>query len=109
MQDPGGVGQIELAGWSNAYVNDGVVKYQSEQLFRSDALLLGRATCDALAAAWPRLAPSFTQRVRPYFLIRVQPSWTMGDELRHLHDRWATVHTHPAPAPGEVWPHWLQE
>ncbi len=43
MQDPGGVGEIEQGGWSNPYFNDQLAKYQSDQLFASDALLL-----------WPR-------------------------------------------------------
>jgi hypothetical protein len=44
MQDPGGVGEIERGGWSNAYWNDELANYQSDQLFASDALLLGRNT-----------------------------------------------------------------
>jgi dihydrofolate reductase len=55
MQDPGGVGEIELGGWSNAYFNDELGKYQSDQLFASDALLLGRVTFEGFAAAWPSM------------------------------------------------------
>jgi len=44
MQDPGGVGEIERGGWSNPYWNDELAKLQSELLFASDALLLGRIT-----------------------------------------------------------------
>jgi dihydrofolate reductase len=55
MQDPGGVGEIEEGGWSNAYFNDELAKYQSDQLFASDALLLGRATYEGFAAAWPSM------------------------------------------------------
>jgi dihydrofolate reductase len=55
MQDPGGVGEIEHGGWSNAYFNDELAKYQSEQLFASDALLLGRVTFKGFAAAWPAM------------------------------------------------------
>jgi len=53
MQDPGGVGEIELGGWSNPYWNDELAKLQSDLLFASDALLLGRVTYEAFAAAWP--------------------------------------------------------
>jgi dihydrofolate reductase len=53
MTDPGGVGEIEHGGWSNAYFNDELAKYQSDQLFASDALLLGRVTYEGFAAAWP--------------------------------------------------------
>ena len=55
MTDPGGVGEIEHGGWSNAYFNDELAKYQSDQLFASDALLLGRVTFEGFAAAWPSM------------------------------------------------------
>jgi dihydrofolate reductase len=55
MQDPGGVGEIERGGWSNPYWNDDLAKRQSELLFASDALLLGRITYEGFAAAWPDL------------------------------------------------------
>jgi dihydrofolate reductase len=55
MQDPGGVGEIEHGGWSNPYFNDELAKYQTEQLFASDALLLGRETFAGFAAAWPSM------------------------------------------------------
>jgi dihydrofolate reductase len=55
MTDPGGVGEIEHGGWSNAYFNDELSKYQSDQLLASDALLLGRVTFEGFAAAWPSM------------------------------------------------------
>jgi dihydrofolate reductase len=55
MTDPGGVGEIEHGGWSNAYFNGELATYQSEQLFASDALLLGRVTFEGFAAAWPSM------------------------------------------------------
>ena len=51
MQDPGGVGEIEHGGWTNAFYNDELDRYQREQLFASDALLLGRETFEGFAAA----------------------------------------------------------
>jgi hypothetical protein len=53
MTDPGGVGEIERGGWSNAYFSDELAEYQSEQLLASYALLLGRVTFEGFAAAWP--------------------------------------------------------
>ncbi len=53
MQDPGGVGEIEYGGWSNPYWNDQLAKLQTDLLFASDALLLGRVTYEGFAAAWP--------------------------------------------------------
>jgi dihydrofolate reductase len=55
MQDPGGVGEIEHGGWSSPYFNDELAEYQSDQLFASDALLLGRKTFEGFAAAWPSM------------------------------------------------------
>jgi dihydrofolate reductase len=55
MTDPGGVGEIEHGGWSNPYFNEELAKYQSDQLFASDALLLGRVTFEGFAAAWPAM------------------------------------------------------
>jgi dihydrofolate reductase len=55
ITDPGGVGEIEHGGWSNAYFNDELANYQSDQLFASDALLLGRVTFESFAAAWPSM------------------------------------------------------
>ena len=53
MQDPGGVGEIEVGGWTNPYWNDELAKLQTDLLFASDALLLGRVTYEGFAAAWP--------------------------------------------------------
>jgi dihydrofolate reductase len=55
MTDPGGTGEIEQGGWSNPYFNDELATYQTEQLFASDALLLGRVTFEGFAAAWPSM------------------------------------------------------
>src|SRR5262245_6129299 len=55
MQDPGGVGEIEHGGWTSAYFNDELGKFQADQLFASDALLLGRLTYEGFAAAWPSM------------------------------------------------------
>jgi dihydrofolate reductase len=58
MTDPGGVGEIEHGGWSNPFFDDELAKYQSDQLFASDALLLGRRTFEGFAAAWPSMEES---------------------------------------------------
>jgi len=55
ITDPGGVGEIEHGGWSARYFNDELAEYQSNQLFASDALLLGRVTFEGFAAAWPSM------------------------------------------------------
>ncbi len=55
MQDPGGVGEFEHGGWSMSYWNDEIGKFKYEELFASDALLLGRVTYQGFAAAWPSM------------------------------------------------------
>jgi dihydrofolate reductase len=55
MTDPGGVGEIELGGWSGAHFDDELARHQFEQLQASDALLLGRVTFEGFAAAWPSM------------------------------------------------------
>ena len=53
MQDPGGVGEFKAGGWSNQFWDDDLASLQSELLFASDALLLGRVTYEGFAVAWP--------------------------------------------------------
>jgi dihydrofolate reductase len=55
MQDPGGIGEFEKGGWSNSFFNDDLATWQTEQLFASDALLLGRVTYEGFAAVWPSM------------------------------------------------------
>jgi len=64
MQDP--------AAWMSQYWNDELSTHQSDQLFASDALLLGRATYEAFAASWPsRSGDAFTDRMNslPKFVV----------------------------------------
>ena len=48
-EDPGPAGGFEHRGWSLPYWNDELSQYQSELLFASDALLLGRVTYEEFA------------------------------------------------------------
>ena len=58
MQDPGGTGEIKEGGWSAPYFDEDLAKYQADQLFASDTLLLGRVTYEGFAAAWPSMEES---------------------------------------------------
>src|SRR5215470_1792600 len=50
--------------WTMPYWNDELAKYQSDLLFASDALLLGRVTYKEFVAAWPlRSGDPFTDRM----------------------------------------------
>ena len=63
-EDPGPAGGFEHRGWSLPYWNDELSQYQSELLFASDALLLGRVTYEEFVASWPlRSGDPFTDRM----------------------------------------------
>ena len=63
-EDPGPAGEFEHRGWSLPYWNDELSEYQSELLFASDALLLGRVTYEEFVASWPlRSGDPFTDRM----------------------------------------------
>ncbi len=53
MEDPGGAEKFERGGWTQPYWNDEIGKFKYDELFASDALLLGRVTYQGFAAAWP--------------------------------------------------------
>ena len=53
MEDPGGSEKSKHGAWTMQYWNDEIGKFKLEELFASDALLLGRVTYQGFAAAWP--------------------------------------------------------
>ncbi len=53
MEDPGGAEGFERGGWSMPYWHDDIGTFKFDELFASDALLLGRVTHGGFAAAWP--------------------------------------------------------
>ena len=55
MEDPGGAEKFEHGGWTIPYWNDEIAKFKFDELFASDALLLGRVTYQGFAAAWPSM------------------------------------------------------
>ena len=55
MEAPGGGAEFKYAGWTIPYWNDEIAKSQLDELFSSDALLLGRVTYQGFAAAWPSM------------------------------------------------------
>ena len=48
-------GVMEAPAWTEPFFNEEVAKFQYDQLFRSDALLLGRVTYEGFAASWPHM------------------------------------------------------
>src|SRR5260221_5907778 len=49
---PDGSG-FKYEGWTMSYGNEEFMKFKSDELFASDALLLGRVTYEGFAKAWP--------------------------------------------------------
>jgi dihydrofolate reductase len=63
-EDPGPSGDFKYRGWTSPYWNDELSDYQSELLFGSDALLLGRVTYEEFVASWPqRSGDPFTDKM----------------------------------------------
>jgi dihydrofolate reductase len=63
-EDPGPAGDYEHRGWTVPYWNDDIEKWQTEQLFASEALLLGRVTYEEFVASWPlRSGDPFSDRM----------------------------------------------
>lgn len=58
-------GVVEDPSWTRPFWNDELSQMQKEQLFRSDALLLGRVTYEGFAKAWPAMtvAEGFAHRM----------------------------------------------
>lgn len=48
-------GVVENPSWTAPFWNDELATYQRDQLFASDALLLGRTTYEEFAATWPTM------------------------------------------------------
>ena len=55
IEDPGGSDGTKHGGWSFQYGSEEQGKYKFDELFASDALLLGRVTYQGFAAAWPTM------------------------------------------------------
>lgn len=73
MEDPGGSEGTEHGGWSFQFWSEEAAKFKFDELFASDALLLGRVTYQGFAAAWPTMtdAGEFAVRMNslPKFVV----------------------------------------
>jgi dihydrofolate reductase len=79
-EDPGPAGEYEHRGWTVPYWNDEIEKWQTDQLFASDALLLGRVTYEEFVASWPlRSGDPFTDRMNS--LLKFVASTTLEEPL----------------------------
>jgi dihydrofolate reductase len=55
MEDPGGAEGFKHGGWSFHFGGADQQQFKVEELFKADALLLGRRTYQGFAAAWPTM------------------------------------------------------
>lgn len=55
MEDPGGGEKSAHGGWSFQFWSEEAAKFKFDELFASDALLLGRVTYEGFAKAWPAM------------------------------------------------------
>lgn len=53
-EDPGRFGEFEHRGWAVPYWNEEIEQWHTDQLYASDALLLGRVTYEEFTVVWPR-------------------------------------------------------
>src|SRR5215471_13266141 len=70
-EDPGPAGKYQHRDWTLRDWNDDIEKWQTDPLYASGALLLGRVTFDEFAASWPlRSGDPFTDQMnsRPKFI-----------------------------------------
>lgn len=75
-------GVMEEPGWSMPYFNDELGDFQNDNLFGSDALLLGRVTYEGFKAAWPTMTDEdgFADKINsmPKFVVTsstAEPEW----------------------------------
>jgi len=59
MEDPGGAEGFEHGGWSIQLGSEEQERFKFDELSAADALLLGRATYEGFAAAWPSMMDAY--------------------------------------------------
>lgn len=90
-------GVMEEPGWSGPYFNEELQRFQYENLFESDALLLGRVTYEGFKSAWPSMSDEagFADRMNalPKFVVTTttaEPEWNssfiVGDIAQSVAD-----------------------
>jgi dihydrofolate reductase len=80
-EDTGPAGAYQHRGWTLPYWNDDLERWRTDQLYVSDALLLGRVSFDEFAASWPlRSGDPFTDRMNS--LPKFVASTTLQEPLK---------------------------
>jgi dihydrofolate reductase len=88
MEDPGGAENFRHGGWSfEISRGDEGNKFKLDETLASEALLLGRATYEGFAAAWPSREGEFADRFNtmPKYVVSStldEPEWNNSTVLR---------------------------
>ena len=88
MEDPGGSESFKHGGWSFAFSRgDEGDKFKLDETRASDALLLGRATYEGFAAAWPSREGEFADLFNnmPKYVVSTtlqKPEWNNSTVLK---------------------------
>jgi dihydrofolate reductase len=90
FQDPGGVGELDRGGWSfKAEHGDEFNEFKLAELRAADAQLLGRATYEGFARAWPSVTDEqgFADKMNsmPKYVVSTtleNPEWTNSTVIR---------------------------
>ncbi len=97
MEDPGGAEKSKHGGWSFQYWSPEAAKYKFDELFESDALLLGKTTYEGFAKAWPSMkdAEGFADRMNSI------PKYVVSTTLKQL--TWNNSHKVQGDIPKEIY------
>jgi dihydrofolate reductase len=79
MEDPGGAEGFKHGGWTFQFSSPEQEQWKAEELFRADALLLGRKTYQGFAAAWPTMPGTGAYGERMNSLPKYVVSTTLTD------------------------------
>ena len=79
MEDPGGAEGFKYGGWTFQFGSADQQQYKVEELFKADALLLGRRTYQGFAAAWPTMPGTGAYGERMNSLPKYVVSTTLSD------------------------------
>jgi len=80
MEDPGGAEDFKYGGWTFEIDRGEGDKFKLDETLESDALLLGRVTYEAFAAAWPSREGEFADKFNnmPKYVVSStldKPEW----------------------------------
>ena len=79
MEDPGGAEGFKHGGWSFQFSSADQQQFKVEELFKADALLLGRRTYQGFTAAWPTMPGTGAYGERMNSLPKYVVSTTLSD------------------------------